>query len=294
MKFEFGDLYKFIVSLGMFLVSSAFVVPWLFLKEKFDFPLVSDVLCKDAELSCKIINMKKTLVYYILSLTPWISTTFFLTGGIVIVYGIRKWKANQLLLDEQAKIEFDIKKASFRSSTDDEIIIKQEQEIIEFESKDLSRSSYFEGVKAYTYIEKKVQEKLVSSYGEYEIERNMRLADTSIDYIIKRKRLQKDFLIELKYIRKGFNYGWLKESFLRNIYKRNMYKQFRDKKAISLLLVLVDDDVFDEVKYSKLSERLANNNTAATVDDHVCIYSVDEFMRMSKLDLDKYIFKNDF
>ncbi|WP_460206294.1 hypothetical protein [Klebsiella pneumoniae] len=294
MKFEFGDLYKFIVSLGMFLVSSAFVVPWLFLKEKFDFPLVSDVLCKNAELSCKIINIKKTLVYYILSLTPWISTIFFLTGGIVIVYGIRKWKANQLLLDEQAKIEFDIKKASFRSSTDDEIIIKQEQEIIEFESKDLSRSSYFEGVKAYTYIEKKVQEKLASSYGEYEIERNMRLADTSIDYIIKRKRLQKDFLIELKYIRKGFNYGWLKESFLRNIYKRNMYKQFRDKKAISLLLVLVDDDVFDEVKYSKLSERLVNNNTSANVDDHVCIYSVGEFMRMSKLDLDKYIFKSDF
>lgn len=294
MKFEFGDLYKFIVSLGMLLVSSAFVVPWLFLKEKFDFPLVSDVLCKNAELSCKIINIKKTLVYYILSLTPWISTIFFLTGGIVIVYGIRKWKANQLLLDEQAKIEFDIKKASFRSSTDDEIIIKQEQEIIEFESKDLSRSSYFEGVKAYTYIEKKVQEKLASSYGEYEIERNMRLADTSIDYIIKRKRLQKDFLIELKYIRKGFNYGWLKESFLRNIYKRNMYKQFRDKKAISLLLVLVDDNVFDEVKYSKLSERLVNNNTSANVDDHVCIYSVGEFMRMSKLDLDKYIFKSDF
>lgn len=36
MKFEFGDLYRFVVSLGVVLVSISILVPWLFLKEPFD------------------------------------------------------------------------------------------------------------------------------------------------------------------------------------------------------------------------------------------------------------------
>ena len=36
MRFEFGDLYKFVVSLGVILVTLAVLGPWLFLREPFD------------------------------------------------------------------------------------------------------------------------------------------------------------------------------------------------------------------------------------------------------------------
>ena len=35
-QIEYGDFYKFIVSLGIALVLAAILVPWLFLREPFD------------------------------------------------------------------------------------------------------------------------------------------------------------------------------------------------------------------------------------------------------------------
>ncbi|PQQ40023.1 hypothetical protein C6H65_17575 [Photorhabdus luminescens] len=60
MKFEFGDLYRFIVLFGMFLISSAFVFPWLFLKEKLE--LNTDVICKMQSLDCNIVHKNKKLL----------------------------------------------------------------------------------------------------------------------------------------------------------------------------------------------------------------------------------------
>jgi len=57
MKFEFGDLYRFIVSLGIFLISSAFVFPWLFLKEKLE--LNTDAICKISSLDVMLRIQKK-------------------------------------------------------------------------------------------------------------------------------------------------------------------------------------------------------------------------------------------
>ncbi len=59
MKFEFGNLYRFIVSLGVFLISSAFVFPWLFLKEKLE--LNTDAICKISSLDCDVAHTKKKL-----------------------------------------------------------------------------------------------------------------------------------------------------------------------------------------------------------------------------------------
>ena len=92
MKFEFGDLYRFIVSLGIFLISSAFVFPWLFLKEKLD--LNNGISCITENIDCDVLSIKKEILYWILKSIPFFSIVFFLLGIVVVIYGLVKWRKN--------------------------------------------------------------------------------------------------------------------------------------------------------------------------------------------------------
>ncbi|PQQ40024.1 hypothetical protein C6H65_17580 [Photorhabdus luminescens] len=93
-------------------------------------------------------------------------------------------------------------------------------------------------------MEDKVAEKLTNTNVGNGLERNVRIANHEVDFIIKRNFFTKDCLVEVKYIRKGFNFGWLKEVFLRHLYKKSLYEQFRGKKASTLLLILIEDAIF--------------------------------------------------
>lgn len=282
MKFEFGDLYRFIVSLGIFLISSAFVFPWLFLKEKLD--LNNGISCITENIDCDVLSIKKEILYWILKSIPFFSIVFFLLGIVVVIYGLVKWRKNQLLLDEQIRIEHDLKQASVRGSTEDEIIDKLEKEIIESEPEIDSLNVLARKINVWESMEDKVAEKLVNTNVGKGLERNILIANHEIDFVIKRGYFKKDCIVELKYIRKGFNFGWLKEVFLKHLYKKSLYTQFRGRNVGTLLLVLVDDKVFNKEKYEELQTRLINSGLGSGVDDKVKIYPVSQFM---KIDSDK-------
>lgn len=90
-----------------FLISSAFVFPWLFLKEKLE--LNTDAICKISSLDCNIAHTKKEIIYYILKSIPVISPVFFIVGELVVILGVEEWRKNELLLDVKIKIDHDLK-----------------------------------------------------------------------------------------------------------------------------------------------------------------------------------------
>ena len=48
------------------------------------------------------------------------------------------------------------------------------------------------------------------------------VAGVELDILLQGKKLlAKDCIVEVKYIRKGFNFGWLREAFLKNIYAKH-------------------------------------------------------------------------
>ncbi|ELD3251389.1 hypothetical protein KC248_16445 [Klebsiella michiganensis] len=288
MKFEFGDLYRFIVSLGIFLISSAFVFPWLFLKEKLD--LNNGISCITENIDCDVLSIKKEILYWILKSIPFFSIVFFLLGIVVVIYGLVKWRKNQLLLDEQIRIEHDLKQASVRVSTEDEIIDKLEKEIIESEPEIDSLNVLARKINVWESMEDKVAEKLVNTNVGKGLERNILIANHEIDFVIKRGYFKKDCIVELKYIRKGFNFGWLKEVFLKHLYKKSLYTQFRGRSVGTLLLVLVDDKVFNKEKYEELQTRLINSGLGSGVDDKVKIYPVSQFMKIDSDRMESALF----
>src|SRR5207237_8457203 len=94
-------------------------------------------------------------------------------------------------------------------------------------------------------------------------------------------KFTKDIIIEIKSIRKGFNFGWLRESFLKNVYAGNIYSQIVNRIPNTLLLIITDFQGEPSEKYRALLARIAGEEHARKGRDHVVMLSKDELQSLS-------------
>lgn len=285
MKFEFGDLYKFVVSLGVVLISLSVLAPWLFLKEPFDLFKTEIELRAVTEVARAAIVSRQESVAFILRFTPWFSAIGSVCGIALIYLGLKRWHANQLLLDEQAKLEVEIKQQSLRDATKDEITADTAKDFEALEVQESVTEDYrFKSFQDhYRQLESQVAKRLSALYGaKYEIEPNKMVGGVEIDLLLRgRAKFTKDILIEVKSIRKGFNFGWLRESFLRNVYARNIYSQVTNRVPNTLLLIVTDFQGETPEKYAALLTQIADEERARKGKDRVVMLSKDELESLS-------------
>jgi hypothetical protein len=280
MKFEFGDLYKFVVSLGVVLVSLSILAPWLFFKEPFDLFKTQTELAGVTEVARKAILRRQESIAFILRFIPWFSAVGCISGVAVVCVGLRKWQANQTLLDEQAKIEVELKKHSLRDATKDEIALAAARELEAVSVQESRNEEYrltaFEA--HYAQLEGSVVGRLRKIYsGKYEVEHNKIIGGVELDLLLLgRAMLTKDVVVEVKAIRRGFNYGWLREVFLKNIYSKNVYSQLTGRLANALVLIVLDLRTETPDEYKALVERIAEEGLGRRGKDRVVMLTKDE------------------
>jgi len=293
MKFEFGDLYKFVVSLGVVLISLSVIAPWLFLKEPFDLFKTTTELNAVTEVAREAIITRQKSVAFILRFIPWFSGIGILCGVVLIYIGLKRWYVNQLLLDEQAKIEVEIKKQSLRDATKDEVSQSAARDFEAVESQEQKNSenrfSAFEVI--YDQIEQKVANRFQDVYAsKYVLERNKMIGGIEIDLLLRGKSmLAKDVIIEIKYIRRGFNFGWLREAFLKNIYAKNIYAQLTNRLPNTILLIITDFHGEQPTKYGPMLERVAQENLGRKGKDNVVMITNEELQNHSQEDLQQHL-----
>src|SRR3546814_10851802 len=95
MKFEFGDLYKFVVSLGVVLISLSVLAPWLFLREAFDLFKTEIELKTVTEVARAAIASRQEATAFILRFIPWFSAVGSVCGSVLIVVGLKKWRSEE-------------------------------------------------------------------------------------------------------------------------------------------------------------------------------------------------------
>jgi hypothetical protein len=104
-KLEYSDLYKFLVSLGIVLISLSLVVPWLFLRESFDALLkASDISELTPRAQALLIYRQQAALWFIRNVR-WISLLLAIGGFLPLVMGIVFWVRKQRLLDQREEIE---------------------------------------------------------------------------------------------------------------------------------------------------------------------------------------------
>ncbi|MEH8163601.1 hypothetical protein [Aeromonas allosaccharophila] len=183
-----------------------------------------------------------------------------------------------------------LKKQSLRDATKDEI---EEKETAEYESLIIAEESNtevqlvnnFRG--QYSKVEDIVYSKLLEFYkNKYDVSHNKIIADVELDILLTGKQmLTKDYIVEVKYIRKGFNYGWLREAYLKNIYAKSVYSQITNRRPNTLLLIVIDVNAYDEEKYHNLLQKLNDESLGRRGKDLVRIITLPELMNINSADL---------
>lgn len=283
MKFEFGDLYKFIVSLGVVLITLSILAPWLFLREPFDLFRPESEINVLSDVAKAVVIKRQSAVSFIVSFIPWFSSIGSIIGMIFIFIGLTNWRKNQLHLDEQTRLDVEIKKQSLRDATKDEI---EEKQTSEYESLQVAESGNSDAYivnsfrSQYSKVEELVYRKLSNVYGnKFDVSRNKMVANIELDILLRGKTmLTKDYIVEVKYIRKGFNFGWLREVYLKNIYAKSVYSQVTNRIPNTLLLIVIDSEAYNEEKYNQLINRLSGETEGRKGKDLVRIITKQELM----------------
>lgn len=283
MKFEFGDLYKFIVSLGVVLITLSILAPWMFLREPFDLFRPEAEVNALSDVARAAVIKRQYAVSFIVGFIPWFSFIGSSLGMIFISSGLKSWRKNQLHLDEQTRLDVEIKKRSLRDATIDEIDQKETSEynnfqLAEFGGTDSCIVNSFRS--QYSKLEELVYEKLSKVYGnKFDVGHNKMVANVELDILLRGKSiLAKDYIVEVKYIRKGFNFGWLHEVYLKNIYAKSVYSQITNRLPNTLLLIVIEAEAFNQEKYSNLIKRLYGESEGRKGKDLICIITKQELM----------------
>ena len=247
---EYSDFYKFIVSIGVVLISLAVLLPWLLLQEPFDVTLKASVITELTPVAQAIIATRQTTALWLLSNVRYISSVLAIAGVIFLGVGLHKWNEMQKIRDKREFYETEKVRRELEPMSAEQIAQKAIEDVAE---KDTEEKQLVEDqtasdmlvpsssvVTQYFRIEKMVQDKLRSCFSDDgEFLPNQRIKSAEYDAVfMSKKDYLSDVIFEIKYARKGFRINWVRESVNRLILATDIYTRSTGHKAISVVFFI--------------------------------------------------------
>ncbi|HUS70189.1 MAG TPA: hypothetical protein VM075_05350 [Anaerolineae bacterium] len=195
-KLEYGDLYKFLVSLGILLICLSLVVPWLCLRESLGGLLKASEISELTPTAQALLDYRLQAALWFVRNVWWISLTLMIGGLLTLVRGIVLWGRKQRLLDHRVEIEteklgleVERLKRQMEPLTPGEIAINAIGEITEeLEAEEPPEPaivhSLTAGIQEYLREEKIFFDKLVTCYGSDRVLTHQGARDAAYDAIL--------------------------------------------------------------------------------------------------------------
>lgn len=254
-KVEFSDLYKFLTSVGLIIIASSFLIPWLFMKQEIGLLISESEYNELVESSKNLTDNRIKLGLFITKAIPYISGILFVIGTVISSIGISKWKKKQDTVDETDQLKLTELKAKIKELDSTEIEQKAEDEV----KREISLPSDKPEIDEKTEVEENQSiniEKLKSNLIDmenlffkkivdfnsfvYEPKSNIKIDNKfETDILLKSLDLKKypDILIEVKYIQNKLKFSIVQDAF-RNL--MNAYSHlFKTRKSIITYLIIV-------------------------------------------------------
>lgn len=276
-KIEYGDLYKFLASLGLALIVLAVVAPWLFLREPFDLQLEAGKLGNLTEGARALILYRQQVAISLVRSVPWISGALLLLGLTSLVTGLLGWKRSQKVLDRKqladlAKTEKEIEKMS-----DEALKRKQESENVEGEIQEESRAPDHEGGVEQPPIDElkpkpkagqpqtnrysRVESLLIDRLGmclqdDYLTQDHRQMGKAQFDLVLRAKNENADDLIvEVKFSDYPLDWRYVRANLLKVIYLAELYTNTLKRRSIPVLYFVAPEDILSESDTFDLEQR---------------------------------------
>jgi hypothetical protein len=130
-KIEFGHLYKFIMSVGLVLLASSVVLPWLVLQHSDVLLIRTDEMEHLTPTARAVVVRKQRDSAWIANNYRWIAAALAVAGVLMIIYGFLNWRRRQLVLDEIEDTQLDTDKQRLRQLSPEAVVDRQGREAVE-------------------------------------------------------------------------------------------------------------------------------------------------------------------
>ncbi len=280
-QFEYNDLNKFFVSVGIFLIGLTFMLPWLYLREKFDLEVKANDLEEFTEVAQNIIGRRQNITGWLSIIVPIISIISFLTGAFLTYIGIKGWRKLQIILEEREELINKELSAKIVQLSRTEKIEKVNQEL-QTQDEEIKSTPNEKTTFASKYIEAetKFYNRINLIYQDsYKISKDIRINENEYDILYRSPlKMEKDVIFELKY----------SESYLRGSYffgalnqltsSLNYYQQNIKSNAIGRLVFLMPykalhgENKHPRSFYGKSIDLIKSENSKLTGKDIMITY----------------------
>lgn len=205
-QLEYSDRHRFIASTGVALIVVSIAAPLLYLREPFDLMLEKSKAVLLTETAQVILAERQNLVLALSNVLPWISLMLFISGLIILFFGLYGWGKKQDIQDETEKLNLDMLKQKLTPMTIEEVNQKTDSGENDGELKinsnidlkNITKPGLIEN-DVESLISKKIQNNLS---GKYQLFQNVKIGGRGIDAVLA-KEDGYDILFEIKYFKKS-------------------------------------------------------------------------------------------
>ena len=224
-KIDFSDLYKFLTSIGVVLILSAFFIPWLFISNASNYSLSISEYNSLTEGAKDLYGNKVALLNLILKNVYYISFILLLFGASLLSLGLYKWSQRQKTFDQMDFLSLIKLKHETKSLTDIESRSKtvreietQIAEVAQDETENVDRNlEKNEMINSAEAIEDEIYNLIINIDSfNFEIEKNVKILNTwEFDLFLTsiNNKINADRAIEVKYFQKNISLTNIKNDF---------------------------------------------------------------------------------
>ncbi|WKK82296.2 hypothetical protein [Marivirga arenosa] len=253
-KIDYGDVNKFLVSIGLVLIGLAILAPYLYLKEDFGIYITKEQLLKFEEPIKNLIINKQFQITKIQRLVPWASLGLLILGLTSSIIGLVRWFKRQAKIDEKFDKEIQKLDLEIESLTPEEKIEKAKNEVqeiqlaeqLEFEDTQ-SNISHSSNKPYLDYM--KIENQLYNLFKNlkspnFEIYSEQKLGGIfNIDMLLKANTNKfSDRLIEIKYYKNKLPVISIQKSLDQLNTYISYYKKTTNKRVIPILLIVYNSE----------------------------------------------------
>jgi len=301
-KIDYGDINKFLVSVGIVLIGLSIVTPYLYLKEDFGLYIELEKFQKFQEPVKDLIVSKQVQVSEIQKLIPYISLGLFLTGLLSFVIGLVRWIKRQSKLDEKFdkelhKLELEI--VALSPEEKEKKAIQEVQEIEKVEQPVLATQtittlpSQHEYVRKYMVIEKSISDIFQNYNSPYFLVLSQQRIGHKFEIDILLKSISKKYLdriIEIKYFQNN-----LPNQIIRDIINKlntqiSYYSDASNRRVIPVLMIVYNKEKISAENILRFQNKIVDESINIPNLERLKVEFIDE-TEILKFDVGRIIKK---
>lgn len=284
-KIDYGDINKFLVSIGLILICLAILIPYFYLKENFGLYIDQATFEKFQEPIQKIITSKQKIIIIIQKIIPWASLALFLIGVTSSAVGLKRWLKRQAKIDEKFDKEIQILDFKIESLTPEETEEKARKEVREIEAEEeiepiskpqhTTRTTY----RDYIEIEKRITNVFLKyKSNNFEILSQQRLGNKfEIDLLLRAKpKKYSDRIVEIKYFRNRFHFSIINKALHQLNTYISYYKNVAQKQAIPVLLIIYNKKAISPEMIQKYNDKIKENSFGVPNHNRLKVEFIEE------------------